>query len=215
MNYIYNLEGIEIPVTFNSTSKRIDLEARWDLFEIEAYDCFTKTEVEGFIQSKRGWINNQIQKFGDEIKWIKSKIKTGNYELNNYTNDELRTLLKKYVLKHESRRGRVNRISIRHQIRGKWASCSSKCNLTFNDIMCNLPPYLIEYIVYHEMCHLSVMNHGPDFVKLMEEQYPNHKELERELNIYHYLIYLKLHKEKLEKCQIPNNTNNERVEVIV
>ena len=41
------------------------------------------------------------------------------------------------------------------------------------------------------------------------------KELERELNIYHYLIYLKLHKEKLEKCQIPNNTNNERVEVIV
>ncbi len=215
VNYIYNLEGIEIPVIFNSTSKRIDLNAKWDLFELEVYDGFSNEQINEFIQSKTGWINKHIQTYQEELDWIKQKLNTENHKLQHYTKEELRTLIKKYIKKHENKRGKVNRVTIRHQIKGKWASCSHNANLTFNDIMCYLPQEYIEYIVYHEMCHLSVMNHGPDFVKLMMEQYHNNSEMERELNIYHYLIYLKLHNEKLKKCQIPNNTNNERVEVIV
>lgn len=50
----------------------------------------------------------------------------------------------------------------------KWASCSSKGRLTFNEsLLRESPPFRAEVIV-HELLHLKVPNHGKVFRALMK-----------------------------------------------
>lgn len=60
---------------------------------------------------------------------------------------------------------RVKRMS------SKRGSCSSKRNLNFNYKMLFLEPWLQDYLVVHEMCHLKEMNHSSRFRSLVEDYY--------------------------------------------
>ena len=44
-----------------------------------------------------------------------------------------------------------------------------------------LEPPLIEYIVVHELAHLSVRNHSPDFKKLMASALPDFGDRQKRL----------------------------------
>jgi len=72
------------------------------------------------------------------------------------------------------------RIYIRNQ-RTKWASCSSRGNLSFNLRLVALPESLIQYIVIHELAHLRYLNHSPEFWNLVGGFYPDYMNTRREL----------------------------------
>ncbi len=57
----------------------------------------------------------------------------------------------------------------------RWGSCSSQKNLNFNCKIALLEPELADYIVVHELCHLSEMNHGPKFWNLVAQTIPEYK----------------------------------------
>lgn len=65
--------------------------------------------------------------------------------------------------------GRVNRVTVRAQ-RSRWGSCSSKHNLSFNWKLILAPPGCLDYVVIHELCHLTEFNHSPRFWSLVEAQ---------------------------------------------
>lgn len=65
--------------------------------------------------------------------------------------------------------GEFNRVTVRAQ-RSRWGSCSSKHNLNFNWKLILAPPQCLDYVVVHELCHLSEFNHSPRFWKLVEAQ---------------------------------------------
>ena len=44
-----------------------------------------------------------------------------------------------------------------------------------------LEPALIEYVVVHELAHLSVRNHSPDFKKLMSSVLPDFRDRQKRL----------------------------------
>jgi predicted metal-dependent hydrolase len=105
------------------------------------------------------------------------------------------TVTKHYVLHKEAARELVlarlahfneyynltwNRVAIRNQ-RRCWGSCSSAKNFNFNYKIQFLPPHLRDYIIVHELCHLTHMNHGQEFWNLVAEQMPEHKALASEL----------------------------------
>lgn len=73
-----------------------------------------------------------------------------------------------------------NRVAIRNQ-RRCWGSCSSSKNLNFNYKIQFLPEHLRDYIIVHELCHLTHMNHGQEFWDLVAEQMPDYKALASEL----------------------------------
>ena len=73
-----------------------------------------------------------------------------------------------------------NRVAIRNQ-RRCWGSCSAKGNLNFNYKIQFLPPHLCDYIIVHELCHLTHLHHGQEFWDLVALQLPNYKTLLTEL----------------------------------
>lgn len=70
------------------------------------------------------------------------------------------------------------RIFIRAQ-RTRWGSCSSRGNLSFNYRILFLSPELQDYLIVHELCHLSEMNHGSNFWVLVGRTIPKYKTLRR------------------------------------
>ncbi len=76
--------------------------------------------------------------------------------------------------------GNKSRILIRNQ-RSRWGSCAHDGTLRFNWRMMMLDPSLVEYIVVHELAHLSVMNHSADFWNLVVQVLPDAQQRRRRL----------------------------------
>ena len=62
---------------------------------------------------------------------------------------------------------KLGRIIIKDQ-RSRWASCSSKGNLSFNWRLMLAPEYILEYVIAHEVAHLIEMNHSPNFWHIVD-----------------------------------------------
>ncbi len=70
--------------------------------------------------------------------------------------------------------GEFNRVTVRAQ-RSRWGSCSSRHNLNFNWKLILAPPQCLDYVVIHELCHLTEFNHSARFWGLVEAQMKDYK----------------------------------------
>jgi predicted metal-dependent hydrolase len=66
------------------------------------------------------------------------------------------------------------RLSIRGQ-RTRWASCSRSGTMSFNWRLLLGPEPVLDYVVWHEVCHLQVMDHSPRFWSLLERHCPDYR----------------------------------------
>lgn len=65
-------------------------------------------------------------------------------------------------------------ITIRDQ-KSRWGSCSSRGTLSFNYRLIFAPPTVLDYVVVHELCHLTHMNHSKDFWNMVASVMPDYK----------------------------------------
>ncbi len=63
----------------------------------------------------------------------------------------------------------------------RWGSCSRSGRVTLNTELVKLPLSLIDYVIAHELCHLTEFNHGKRFYALLEQVMPDWKQRERML----------------------------------
>lgn len=66
-------------------------------------------------------------------------------------------------------------LSIRAQ-RTRWASCSAGGRMSFNWRLLLAPERVLEYVVWHEVCHLEILDHSPRFWVLVERRWPDYRE---------------------------------------
>jgi predicted metal-dependent hydrolase len=66
-------------------------------------------------------------------------------------------------------------LSIRAQ-RTRWASCSTAGQMSFNWRLLLAPERVLEYVVWHEVCHLEILDHSPGFWALLERRWPGYRE---------------------------------------
>ncbi|MBI5105691.1 MAG: M48 family metallopeptidase [Solirubrobacterales bacterium] len=64
-------------------------------------------------------------------------------------------------------------LTIRDQ-RTRWGSCSSTGAMSFNWRLLLAPEPVLDYVVWHEACHLAVMDHSPRFWGLLERHLPGY-----------------------------------------
>lgn len=70
-----------------------------------------------------------------------------------------------------------NQLTLKEQ-KTRWGSCSSKGNLNFNWRLVHYPPEIIDYVIIHELSHLTHMNHSAAFWALVakfDPQYTLHR----------------------------------------
>jgi predicted metal-dependent hydrolase len=67
------------------------------------------------------------------------------------------------------------RLSIRSQ-RTRWGSASPSGTISLNWRLLLGPEEVFDYVVWHEACHLLVMDHSPRFWSLLERHLPGYRE---------------------------------------
>jgi len=66
-------------------------------------------------------------------------------------------------------------LTIRGQ-RTRWASCSRSGSMSFNWRLLLAPEPVLDYVVWHEVCHLEVMDHSPRFWRLVAARSPGYRD---------------------------------------
>jgi predicted metal-dependent hydrolase len=137
--------------------------------------------------------NDLIKKYKswilEKTAFIKECLRnSSDKETSNRTEEEFRRLIFALTEKY-SRKLDVepNNIYFR-KMRTKWASLSSRRNLTVNTMMRYLPQHLIEYVVFHEIAHVKEKKHNNNFWGIMSSEFNNYGELEKELFVYWFRV---------------------------
>ena len=73
-------------------------------------------------------------------------------------------------------------LSIRGQ-RTRWGSCSARGAMSFNWRLLLAPEAVLDYVVWHEACHLRVMDHSSTFWTLVRQHCPGFEEHRRWLRL--------------------------------
>ena len=143
-------------------------------------------DTEGLIQRHRRWIYNRhvrMQNFIHGTEGLELRPERSEEEFRKLITDMTGSIGDEIGVRPEM-------ISFR-KMKTKWGSCSSKGRLNFNRHMRQLPEDMIEYVVFHEMVHLIELNHGPRFREHIISRYPDHREKEKQLASYWYLLQAK------------------------
>jgi predicted metal-dependent hydrolase len=75
-----------------------------------------------------------------------------------------------------------SRLTIRGQ-RTRWASCSRSGAMSFNWRLLLAPEPVLDYVIWHEVCHLEVMDHSKRFWRLVASRSPGYREQVRWLRV--------------------------------
>ncbi|NCN45016.1 MAG: hypothetical protein COU63_00360 [Candidatus Pacebacteria bacterium CG10_big_fil_rev_8_21_14_0_10_36_11] len=91
----------------------------------------------------------------------------------------LKNTAQHYLLKRTAELAKVmntkyNDIHFRAQ-KTRWGSCSSQKNLNFNWRLVHFEPKIIDYVIIHELAHLTHMNHSNKFWELVEKYDPEYR----------------------------------------
>ena len=70
------------------------------------------------------------------------------------------------------------KLTIREQ-RTRWGSCSTSRAMSFNWRLLLGPEEVLDYVIWHEACHLVVMDHSRRFWTLLERHRPGYRAAQR------------------------------------
>lgn len=137
----------------------------------------SREEISHFLIDKRIWIIT---------KYLEALQKQQCRPVSDLTDTQRAALERRYIAAakeyfpqrvdyfNQFTGGSYNRITIRDQ-KTRWGSCSAKGTLSFNWRLMLAPPAIPDYVIVHELCHLTYMNHSAAFWQKVESVYPDYR----------------------------------------
>lgn len=130
-----------------------------------------------FVHEKESWI---VKTYLKQSKLPSAPVSEPKSPHTLALEKRYRDAAKEYIPKrvdyyHAFTGGRYTKITIRDQ-KTRWGSCSSNGTLSFSFRLMMAPPRVLDYVVVHELCHLTYMNHSKEFWNMVETILPDYKE---------------------------------------
>ncbi len=172
-----NQKTIEYQIKTNRLSKNLRLSVYRDgriLITKPRYVSLRQARL--LIESKKEWLQEKLDKLPrrplvpllDKASYLERRAAA--YSL---VKERLEYFNQFYGFSYQ-------RISIRNQST-RWGSCSRRANLNFNHRLLDLAPPLRDYLIVHELCHLSEFNHSPNFWSAVAKTIPDYQKKRRAL----------------------------------
>ncbi|MBN2851651.1 MAG: M48 family metallopeptidase [Clostridia bacterium] len=179
--------------------------------EIRAPHLIAKHSVDRFVNQKSDWIFKKCSHFkyreegilfylGDQYQVVRNEAKSISVEggcisipsdfddekisqwYKRQSEDIINDLYKNLIFEKVPAK-----ISIRKQNK-RWGSCNSKGNINISSKIAMCPVEVIEYVLYHELCHLVHMNHSKDFYLLLGRYCKDYRQKEKWLKEHHHQL---------------------------
>lgn len=135
-------------------------------------------QAEKFLVHNANWVLEKLKQHTDNAQ--KSIFPSGNKDFLINKSKALHLVRDKIAKLNMTYGFKYGKVSIKN-MSSRWGSCSKQGNLNFNYKMVYLSDELSEYIVAHELSHLSEMNHGRNFWKLVAHTIPRWQILRKQL----------------------------------
>lgn len=134
---------------------------------------------------------DQIQFFYPE-KWdLLQKIEKQNllkrYFMDFYQSQAINIINQRVRILSEQTGLYPKKVNYRNQ-KTRWGSCSSNSRITLNWKLIAFDQSLIDYVIVHELCHISHPNHSKRFWTLVESHCPEYKLFNQQLNQNQYQV---------------------------
>ncbi len=185
--YELNINGVVIPYTLVKSSRRRTVAVQIGAGGKMTVRCpyyMGKWMVDSFLKEKQDWI---YKHYMEAMKRAQIDIGSNDEDLRTpiQANEDLALVNKhkKYARKifesrvtyfHQFTGGNYTSITIRDQ-KTRWGSCSGRGTLSFNWRLILAPPEILDYVVVHELCHLTHMNHSKEFWGFVGSVIPDYK----------------------------------------
>ncbi len=72
------------------------------------------------------------------------------------------------------------------KLRGRWGSCSREGRILLNVELVQAPLACIDYVLVHELCHLRVLHHSPEFYRLLSKVMPDWEQRKAKLEMFQF-----------------------------
>lgn len=183
-------------------NKFVDSQREWiedKLVSIDSKKKHLTTERSNLLfRGKEYDFRLSVQKDKKSKTSLKNKAIT--VTVKNEDHSETRTVLEKWYKKEAKKYftervplladlvdKNIKSVTIRSQ-RSRWGSCSSLSTISLNWKLIQTPDWVSDYVIYHELAHLTHMNHSKTFWKLLEGYFPQYKKAEKWLKDNHSLL---------------------------
>lgn len=158
-----------------SKRKTFSIQAKGGVLLVRAPLRATDREVEKLLEREKDAVARLIEKSEAAMRKAVEGEPIGPEKIKELTaaaKRELPPLVERYA-------GAIGvtygRISVRHQ-RGRWGSCSSKGDLSFNCLLMLMPDFVREGVVAHELCHIKRRDHSKAFYGELLRVFPDYDE---------------------------------------
>ena len=206
--YVYMLfvseSGNPLPCKVRFSKRKslgIEINADGEII-VRAPGYLSKRAAEAFIEERREWI------FKNREKILAKKETSALKPLTPLEEQKVAALKKRFLNAAKiyfpkrceelvkATGGHYEKITVRNQ-KTRWGSCSQTGTLSFNYRLMMAPPEVIDYVIVHELCHLTHMNHSKAFWNQVADILPDYAQRKQwlkahghELDEVHYLLSL-------------------------
>jgi predicted metal-dependent hydrolase len=140
-------------------------------------------QAEAVAIAKAGWIARHLRRLADAERGAEERAPLAPINravARRVIVDRLDVLARRHGFDY-------NRVYVRNQ-KTRWGSCSAQNNINLNVNLIRLPGNLRDYVIFHELVHTRVKNHGPRFWEVLERYVPGCRRVDKQLNQYDYML---------------------------
>ena len=174
------VDDLEVWVIEKKRNKRVNLRVQPDgRVEVSVPHAYPDSLVKDFVREKHDWILQAQRKY--ESSPMGRAATASPQEVR-----EWRKVVEAFTPALVERWApilgvKVGKLAYR-KMKSRWGSCQpSTGRICINVVLALYPPECLEYVVVHELCHLLVPGHGPEFRATMDRVMPDWRERKAKL----------------------------------